>query len=57
VAVASAEPYADLHLDPDTTMPAPHHLDFSLMTLESHATDRHRFDVFWFCESLFVTRL
>jgi len=28
VAVASAWPYANLHLDPDTTMPASHHSVF-----------------------------
>jgi len=28
VAVASAGPYANLHLDPDTTMPASHHSVF-----------------------------
>jgi len=29
VAVASAGPYANLHLDSDTTMPASHHSFFS----------------------------
>jgi len=28
VAVASARPYANLHLDPDTTTPASHHSVF-----------------------------
>jgi len=28
MAVASAGPYANLHIDPDTTMPASHHSVF-----------------------------